>query len=41
MLKMCSLQGAAVGVILIQERTEIHVISVLDNYLKYVARECH
>lgn len=41
MLKMCSLQGAAVDVLLIRERTEIHVTSVLDSYLKYVAQECH
>lgn len=34
MLKMCSLQGAAVDVKLIQQRTEIHVTSVLNNCLE-------
>ena len=34
MVKMCSLQGAAVDVTLIQQRTEIHATSVLSNYLE-------
>lgn len=34
MLKMCSLRGAAVDVELVQQRTEIHVTSVLNNYLE-------
>lgn len=34
MPKMRSLRGAAIDVILIQQRTKIHATSVLSNYLE-------